>query len=95
MHREKAVVKDTTLCGFKLDADSGLPLVVFDTFDLRQAVDAKHGKAPQPANHQPTHTTEWLDEEPRLAVDKNGIPLVLHIPGWQKEKALVSCITPC
>ena len=78
------------ICSFKLGTDAYSPLlVVFDTFDLRQAVDAAYGDAPPPTHLEPKSVTEWLDDTPRLAIDGNNIPLVLHIPNWQREKGLV------
>lgn len=69
-------------------------LVVFDTFDLRGRVNHARGNGPQPPNRKPEVVTEWLDDVPRLAVDRNGDSLILHIPGWQREKALVSDAVP-
>ncbi|KAF9782047.1 hypothetical protein BJ322DRAFT_1110928 [Thelephora terrestris] len=62
--------------------------VVFDSFDLRQTVEAASGKGPPPCNLVLELETAWLDDKPRLAVDKNGIPIVLHIPCWQRTKSL-------
>ena len=58
-------------------------------------MDAAYGEAPWPVNSVPESVTEWLDEMPRLAVDRDNIPIVLHIPNWQREKALVSDVVPC
>lgn len=64
--------------------------VTFESFDLRRLVERMYGnKAPLPKTRVPASVTEWLDELPRIAVDANGLPIVLHIPQWQKEKSLV------
>ena len=63
--------------------------VVFDTFDLYQSVEAVYGNAAKPLNRAPETVTEWLDDLPRLAVDRDGVPIVLHIPRWQRAKSLV------
>jgi hypothetical protein len=47
-------------------------------------------KARKPDDPVPESFVSWMDNTPRIAVDKNGIPLVLHIPGWQSQQALVS-----
>jgi hypothetical protein len=57
-------------------------------------VDHAYGDAPRPVNRVPETVTEWMDGEPRLGVDCNDLPIILHIPGWQKDKALVSNFTP-
>lgn len=44
---------------------------------------------PLPAVKVADEITEWLDGRPRMGLDVNGIPLILHIPGWLKEKSLV------
>lgn len=68
--------------------------VIFETFNLRQSVDSAYGNAPRPATRVPELVTNWLDGLPRIAVDVNDIPIVLHIPQWQKEKSLV-CEVAC
>jgi hypothetical protein len=84
-----------TSCDAELGTEIGSPTVVFKGFDLRQLVDAAQGKGAQPTITEPESTTEWLDGvTPRLAVDKNDMPIVLHIPGWQKKKSLVSNSAP-
>jgi hypothetical protein len=70
--------------------------VVFETFDLRQSVDAAYGDVPQPATTVPESITNWLDDLPRIGVDAQGVPIVLHIPNWQKKTSLVrESISPC
>ena len=57
-------------------------------------MDAAYGNEPRPVHFVPESVTNWLDDAPRLAVDKNNIPIVLHIPRWQRAKALVGDATP-
>jgi hypothetical protein len=64
-------------------------LVTFQNFDLRKKVEAAYGGVPPPATRTPESVTNWLDDRPRMGLDTNGIPIVLHIPGWQRGKALV------
>ena len=52
-------------------------------------VEAAHDNKPPPAVRVPNTTTNWLDDQPRMALDTHGIPLVLHIPGWQKANGVV------
>ncbi|KAF9779911.1 hypothetical protein BJ322DRAFT_1012744, partial [Thelephora terrestris] len=60
----------------------------FEGFDLRQTVEAARTKGAKPNNREPELETRWLDDRPRLAVDRNGIPIILHIPNWHRKKSL-------
>lgn len=73
-----------------------LLLVTFETFDLHQLVESAYGNATSPVARVPESVTNWLDELPRMALDAKGVPLVLHIPMWQRETALVrKLVCPC
>lgn len=67
--------------------------MVFEGFDLRQTVEAARTKGAKPNNREPELETRWLDDRPRLAVDRNGIPIILHIPNWHRKKSLVGVCT--
>ena len=63
--------------------------VTFETFDLHQLVESAYGNITPPVVRVPESVTNWLDERPRMALDAKGVPLVLHIPMWQRETSLV------
>jgi hypothetical protein len=77
---------------FKTGAETSSPLLVtFAHFDVSRSVDAANGATAGLDTCEPEFVTEWLDGVPRLGVDDNDIPMILHIPGWQGRKSLVSC----
>jgi hypothetical protein len=56
--------------------------VTFQNIHLRRLIKGTEVNVPE-------SITEWLDEHPRIALDAEGIPLVLHIPQWQSRSSLV------
>lgn len=63
-------------------------------FDFRaEAVSSKENKENEDvAQAQESHRVEveWLDENPRLAKDCKGVPIVAHIPNFLSKEQLVS-----
>ena len=53
-------------------------------------MNAAHSKDVPPVYSKPQFLTTWQDDTPRLAVDKNDIAIVLHIPRWQRGDSPVS-----
>jgi hypothetical protein len=93
--QRKEGVRGTLHYLFELGTDAHLLLlVVFETFDLRQWVDHVYDDGPKPADREPETVAAWLDDKPGLGVDRNDIPIVLHLPNWYRKESLVSGLMP-
>ena len=52
-------------------------------------MDHAYGNSPKPDLREPEDVTEWPDGVHRLGVDRNDIPIILHLPNWHREQSLV------